>query len=93
MRRANEWILTRLGAKGMTLIKLVIWAGLVTWMICYLAMGIAVAKWFGTNGPLYFGTDIWGIALSFLTPIWIIFTILLTDVLIAKYAHKRLKRD
>ncbi len=93
MKKFNEWVFSKLGPRGFTLVRLVIWSGLVTWMICYLAMGVAVAKWFGNNGPFLFGTDTQGIAFSFLVPIWIIFTVLLTDVLVAKYAYKKLKRD
>ncbi len=92
MKRFNEWVFSKMGSKGVTLVKLVLWSGLVTWMVSYLAMGIAVAKWFGNNGPFLFGTGIQGIAFSFLTPIWIIFTILLTDVLVARYAYRKMRK-
>lgn len=80
----------RLSPRDAAIIKLALWAGLLTWMVFFFAMGVAAAQRFATMGPEIFGTSLWGQILTWVTPIWIVFTILLVIIYIARFANRKL---
>ena len=63
--------------KAVALIKLTLWAGLVVWMLCTVAMAVALAKQFGTLAPGLLGGGSWSYFLGhWLVPIWVVFKLL-----------------
>lgn len=84
----------KMGTKGQALVKLCLWAGLIVWMVFYLAFGITVAKWLGPQvGTLL--AEYWSPTfvdiMRWLVPIWFVFTVLLTIVLVSKWANKKIR--
>ena len=77
----------KLDSKGKALIRLVLWSGLMVWMLFYLALGIVMAR---RLGSLNWSGGLLGDVLRWVAPIWIVFTVLLTIVLIARWAFKKL---
>ena len=84
----------KLGTKGQALVRLCLWAGLIVWMIFYLAFGITIARWLGPQIVILMG-DFWSptyvAIMGWLVPIWFIFTILLTIILVSKWANKKIR--
>lgn len=77
--------------RAVTLIKLTLWAGLVTWMVFTLATGIAMARLAAVSLPQLIGTSTYGQIWTWVVPIWIIFTTLMLIWAVARYAVKKLK--
>ncbi len=82
----------KLDKRGLTILRLCLWSGLLVWMIFFLAYGIIAAKRLSIWGPTIFGLSFWGQALTWVTPIWVVFTVLLVLVNIAKFTNKKLGR-
>lgn len=78
--------------RAVALIKLTIWAGLVTWMVFFFAYAVIGAQRFGVMGPYLFGTGTWGQVLTWIAPIWIVFTALLVIVFMTRFVNRRLRR-
>jgi len=77
--------------RAVALIKLTLWAGLVTWMVFTLALGITMAKLAAVAFPQFVGVGIWGQAMVWVVPIWVIFTTFMLIWAIARFANKKLK--
>jgi len=76
--------------KSVVIIKITLWAGLLTWMVFTLASSLFMARIAGIEIPkLIEGTR--GVVLSWVVPIWIIFTILMLIWAVARFANKRLR--
>jgi hypothetical protein len=80
-----------MGPRGRVLIKLTLWSGILTWMVFFFIYGLVASIRLITAGPELFGTDLWGRALTWISPIWLILTVLLLFILVAKYLIKKLK--
>lgn len=80
----------RLSPRDVTIIKLALWAGLVTWMVFTLVLGIVIANQAAVQLPLVVGTSAWGQILTWVTPIWIVFTTLMLIWAVARFANKKL---
>jgi len=78
--------------KAVVLVKLTLWAGLVTWMVFTLAFGIVMARLAAVSLPPFVGTDFWGQVWTWVVPIWIVFTTLLLIWAVARYANKKLRK-
>lgn len=78
--------------KAVTIIKLTCWAGILTWMVFFFAYAVIAAQRLGAAGPFLFGTSFWGQVLTWVTPIWVIFTSLLCIVYIARFVNKKIGR-
>lgn len=77
--------------KAVALIKLTCWAGLVTWMIFTLALGITMARLAAVSLPPIIGTGIRGQIWTWVVPIWIIFTTFMLIWAVARFANKKLR--
>lgn len=78
--------------KSVALIKLVLWAALVTWMIFTLAIGITMARWGAIEVARLLGANPWTGVWTWIVPIWIIFTTLMLDWAVARFAIRRLRK-
>lgn len=74
--------------KSIALIKLGLWSGIVVWMAFFLTFSILVAYQLG-NADIY-GSGIRGDILSWVTPIWVVFTALLTVAYMMRFVSGRL---
>jgi len=77
--------------KDRAVIKLGLWSGLIVWSVFAIALGAVGAQRMAHGGPNIFGTSTWGQVLTFVVPIWIVFTTLLLVYYILKFAGRRLK--
>lgn len=77
--------------RAVAIIKLTLWAGLLTWMVFTTATGIALARLAAILLPRYIGTDIKGQIWVWVVPIWIIFVTLMLDWAVARFAYRRLR--
>ncbi len=77
--------------RAIALIKLTLWAGLLTWMVFFLAFGVTMAQRFGVAGPQLFGTGTWGQILTWVAPIWTVFTTLMLIWVVTRFANRRLR--
>ena len=71
--------------RAVSLIKLTLWAGLVTWMVFTLALGVSMARLAAIVLPRY--GEIW----TWIVPIWIIFTTLMLIWAVARFAIRKLR--
>lgn len=78
-----------LSKKDTIVVKICVWAGLLTWMVFYLAFAIVMAKRLASLVAVY-GRGTLGEVLVYVAPIWLVFTVLLTIVLIARWAKRKL---
>ena len=78
--------------KSVSIIKLALWSGLVVWMVFFFVFGLVGAQELARGGPFLFGTSTWGQILTWVTPIWVVFTSLLLIVYIARFASRKLGR-
>lgn len=80
----------RLSERDKTLFKLVLWSMLVVWMVFFFTYSMVIAKIFATIAPGIYGVGLWGQIMTWVGPVWVIFTSLLIIIGMAKYATKRL---
>jgi len=78
--------------KSVALIKLVLWAALVTWMVFTLAFGIVMAKLASVSLPSVIGTGTWAQVWTWIIPIWVIFTTLVLIWAVARFTNRRLRK-
>jgi hypothetical protein len=78
--------------RDVALIKLVLWAGLVTWIIFTLATGIVIARLAAVLLPRVVGTA-WGQILTWVVPIWIIFTTFMLIWAVVRFANRKLRKE
>ena len=76
--------------KAIALIKLVCWAGILTWMAFTLTAGLVMARLAAVTLPPFLESNPIGGILSWVIPIWIIFTSLLLVLAVARYVNKKL---
>jgi hypothetical protein len=77
--------------KARAVVKLTLWAAVLTWMVFFLAYGVTAAQRFALEAPKLFGTGTWGKILSFIAPIWIIFTAFMLLWAVARFVGRRLR--
>jgi len=77
--------------RAVNLIKLTLWAGLVTWMVFTTALGISFARLAAIKLPQLIGAGTYGQIWTWVVPIWIIFTTLMLIWAVARYAVRRLR--
>jgi len=82
----------KLSPRSRSLVKLTLWAGVLTWLVFYLASGVVMAQRLANLGSDIFGGGIRGDILHWVAPIWVVFTVLLTVVLVSRYVTKKLGR-
>jgi len=80
----------RLSERDKALFRLVLWAMLVVWMVFFLTYSIVIAKIFATIAPHAYGVSVWGQIMSWIGPVWVVFTALLIIVIMGKYAARKL---
>lgn len=80
----------RLSERDKVLFKLSLWTVLVVWMVFFFAYSIVMAKTFALRSPYLFGTGLWGQVMTWVLPVWTVFTSLLTIVLMSRYAYRKL---
>ena len=78
--------------RAVALIKLVLWAGLVTWIVFTLAFGIVMARLAAVSLPPLIGTGAWAQVWTWVIPIWIVFTTLMLIWAVARFANKKLRK-
>jgi len=78
--------------RAVSLIKLTLWAGLVTWTVFTLATGIAMARLAAVKLPQLVGVGTYGQIWTWVVPIWIIFTTLMLIWAVARFANKKLRK-
>ena len=78
--------------RAVSLIKLTLWSGLVTWMFFTLAIGISMARLAAVSLPPVIGIGTWAQALMWVIPIWIIFTTFILIWAVARFANKKLSK-
>jgi len=76
--------------KAIVLIKLVCWAGVLTWMAFMLVAGLAMARLAAVTLPSFVGNLPAGGIWVWVVPIWIVFTTLLLVLAVARYVNKKL---
>ena len=80
--------------RAVALIKICLWAGLATWMVFTFAGSMAVARWAAVGLPGWLTTlgssPIWIKILTWVIPIWIVFTILMLIWAVARFAVRKL---
>ena len=80
----------KLKEKDIPRLKLALWAGVLVWMVFFIAFSVVVAKiltlWASNT---YSGT--FGQVMVVVIPIWVVFTALLTVYYIAKFVGRKLK--
>lgn len=78
--------------KGVAVIKVTLWAGLLTWMVFLLVYALVGAQRLKLAGPELFGEGVWGQILTWVTPIWVVFTTLMLLWAVARFANRRLRK-
>jgi len=84
----------KLGPKGRARFKLGVWAGLVAWMVLFLAFGVVMAQRLAAVDPgVYsgFGSGALAQIIHKIAPAWLIFTAVLLVIYIAKWAYRKLR--
>jgi len=62
-------------------------------MVFFFAFSLTMAQRAAGWGPTWFGLNLWGQVMSWVLPIWIVFTCSLIIIAVARYASKRLKSE
>lgn len=81
----------KLNKRGAAVVRLALWAGTLTWIVMFLGLGVTMAQRFATIAPDWFGTGTWGQTLTWIAPIWVVFTSLLVCVYVARFVSKKLQ--
>lgn len=79
--------------KSVALIKLTLWAGLATWIVFTLAIGITMARLAAVSLPNIIGTGTWAQVWTWVVPIWIIFTTFMLIWAVVRFANKKLRKE
>jgi len=77
--------------KAIALIKLTLWAGLVTWCIFTVVAGIAFSRLTSILLPQVLGLGTWGTVWTWIVGIWIIFVSLMLIWAVMRFANKKLR--
>jgi len=83
----------RLTPRQVSLFKLAVWTTLFVWIVFFSAFSIVVAGVLAGLAPQVFGVSIWGQVMSWVLPVWYIFTTFLIIVIIARYANAKLRSE
>lgn len=81
----------RLSPKQEAYFKIAVWTCLMVWMLFFFVFSVATAQYFASLAPTLFGPHTWGLIMTWILPIWVVFTALLIIVLIARYANRKLR--
>lgn len=75
-----------------TVIKVGLWSGLLTWMVCTLVFSVLLAMRFYYLGPGLFGYGLRGDILGrWIGPIWIVFTTIMLVWAVARFTVRRFR--
>lgn len=77
--------------KDVNLMKLVLWACLVVWMVFFFAHSIVVAGILSALSPTVFGLSLWGQVMTWVLPIWYVFTVLMVIAFVARWVYRKFK--
>lgn len=78
--------------RARALIKLGLWAGMLTWMVFTVALGMVLALSIQTLYPATFGQTAWQHFLgAWVIPVWIIYTSLMLVWVVARFVTKTLR--
>lgn len=78
--------------KAIIVIKLTLWAGLLTWMVCTIILAILLARQVAIGIEPTLSQDPWDRFVGhWLMPIWVVFTTLMLVWAVARFANKRLR--
>lgn len=86
-------IRNRLTPRQVSLFKLAVWTMLFVWMIFFAAFSIVIAGVLAGLTPQVFGPGIWGQVMTWVLPVWYVFTSFLIVIIIARYANRKLKKE
>ncbi len=81
----------KLSPKSISLVKLVLWAALLVWMVFLVAMSIAAGQILATWSIRLLGEGIQGRTMAWVSPIWSVFTALMLCWAVARFANRRLR--
>jgi len=82
-----------LSPREVVLFRLAIWTCLVVWMVLFFAFSIVMAGYFAGLGPDLFGEGFGGQVMTWVLPVWTVFTSMLIIVFMARFANKKLGKD
>ena len=80
----------KLASKQTAVFKLVLWSCLLVWMVFFLSLSMVIAQRAAVWGPEWFGTQTMGQVLTFIFPVWVMFTSLLIVVGIMRWVSRKL---
>ncbi len=80
----------RLSPRDQALFKLVCWVLAIVWSVFWFALGLVFAQRLGSMGPVWFGTHTWGKVMTWVAPVWLVFTVLLTLVTLFRWIGRKL---
>ncbi len=83
---------TKLNPKSIALVKLTIWAGLITWMVFFVAYSIVAAQTLSGWILILLGEGARGKILIWVAPIWVVFTALMLCWAVARFTIKKFIR-
>lgn len=77
-----------------TIIRIGLWSGLATWMLCTLVFSVLLSIRFYYFGPSLFGGGLRGVILGhWVVPIWIVFTTLMLIWAVARFTVRRFRKN
>ena len=77
--------------KAISLVKLGLWAAILTWMVFALSFSIIAAQRLALAAPRLFGVGVQGQVLAYVAPIWVVFTTLMLIWAMARFANRKLR--
>lgn len=91
------WVRKRLSTKDVAILRLSLWAALVAWMVFFVGYGVVLVHNFITGKGMellhkWFEYSTWGHVVSWIIPVWVIFTALLVCVYVARFVNRRFRR-
>lgn len=82
----------KLNPKSIALVKLVLWAAILVWMVFVVAMAVASAPILSTWIIRLLGDGFQGKTLAWVAPIWSVFTALMLCWAVARFVLRRFGR-
>lgn len=76
--------------KSRSIIKLGLWAGIIVWGLFFFAYAVIAAQRLGSSGEDLFGSGLFGRVLTWVTPIWVVFTSLLVIIYVVRFVNKKM---
>lgn len=73
-------------------LKIAVWTLACVWIVFFFSFSLVLATYFAKIGPGIFGISLWGQTLTFILPIWTVFTSLLTINILASIIYRKLSK-